>query len=135
MSQFDAVLQGKIAACDVPTMGYRRGEDGEIEKDVFDGVIPKGWADSPASVDDPASLEAERETQPSDFTEAEGFPSEPAPLAPPYTNYSYRELSTELKRRTGKGARPADNAETLMAQLNELDAEERREARTGEQVV
>ena len=35
----------------MPTWGYRRGKDGEIESRIFDdGKLPKGWVDSPAKV-------------------------------------------------------------------------------------
>ena len=40
-----------------PTYGYRRGADGEVEKDLFDGAIPPGWADNPADVDDVTASE------------------------------------------------------------------------------
>ena len=34
---------------DYRTWAYRRGEDGEIEGNIFD-AIPEGWVDSPAKV-------------------------------------------------------------------------------------
>ena len=121
MSQFDAILQQKIMNCEMPTFGYRRGAGGEIEKDVFDGVIPKGWADSPARVDDATALEAEIETEPASGAEEE----ERTALVAPYGNYTYRELSAELKARTGIGARPSENVDALVTRLNEFDATER----------
>jgi len=40
----------RMQAFETPTWGYRRGRDGEVEQDLFDGKPKKGWADSPAGL-------------------------------------------------------------------------------------
>jgi hypothetical protein len=44
-----------------PAWGYRGGKNGEIESKIFeDGVLPKGWLDTPAS------LKPKKEAQPTE---------------------------------------------------------------------
>ena len=40
----------RMNAFKAPTWGFRLAEDGEIERDLFDGKLPKGWVDSPAKL-------------------------------------------------------------------------------------
>lgn len=97
-----------------PTFGYRRAADGSIDKDLFDGALPDGWADSPAKVD---------------WMEAAPPPPvaarpQDAPLAPPYEAHSIPVLSSELKRRSGKGPLPGTPKADVVAALDALDRAE-----------
>ena len=100
----------------VPTFMYRLGEDGECEKRLFDhpGDIPNGqrWVDSPARINDAP----ERAPAPASAPVAEQEET-PASMAPPYNQYGFRELRTELKRRTGKGSKPGTSMEKLIELL------------------
>ncbi len=113
-------LQARIRECENPTFGYRRGEDGEVEKDIFDGEpLPAGWVDSPAKVD------GEVVTAPVEGEET-GSPVHPAPdppLAPPYETHPFNALRAEFKRRTGKVAAMTTSKEGYIALLKELDAQ------------
>ena len=133
MQQPDASMQARILEFENPTFGYRRGEDGGIEKDVFEGEpLPEGWADSPAKVDDRPGR-----TRPvAPFTDGltEGLPpgvkrdpwvppSEPleASLSLPYEDHKFNDLKSEYKRRTGKGPTAGTNKETVVRMLQKLD--------------
>lgn len=93
-----------------PRFGYRRGPDGEIDKDLFDGVLPEGWTDSPAKVE-AVSHETPVETQPF-----------PAALNPPYDQYGFADLRDEYKRRAGKGVKFGASHADFVKLLDELDA-------------
>lgn len=114
-------LQERIKACENPTFGYRRGEDGEIEKDIFDGYVPAGWVDSPAKVDEIVEEPMEREVEkvPGHINE-EGHIERGAPpandLAPPYEDHSFNALRAEVVRRGQKWQR-TEGKKALIARL------------------
>ncbi len=115
MQLTDAAMQDRILKFDNPTFGYRRGENGEIEKDVFEGEpLPDGWVDSPAKVE-------ETHYKPSAPVVRIVAPPENV-LAPPYADHKFNDLKSELKRRTGKGPQTGTNKVTLIQMLEELDA-------------
>lgn len=94
-----------------PTYGYRRGEDGEIEKDLFDGELPEGWFDSPADVD------GEPEAAPKTLGVADADH-----LVPPYDQYSFGQLRAEYERRVGKGPPVGTSTADLVMALSDMDA-------------
>ncbi len=116
MQRPDNQLQIRIKECENPTFGYRRGEDGEIEKDVFDGEpLPDGWVDSPAKVDEQGKRPA--------LSFRTISTAEPAPHHPPhYKARGFQDLQAEYKRRTGKGPKPSVNRLALIEMLKDLDA-------------
>lgn len=110
-------MQRRLREYKAPRFGYRRGEDGEIEKDLFDGVLPDGWADSPAKVDAGAVL---HEPPPADTPAATN--AAPDALTPPYDQYGFADLRDEYKRRSGKGVKFGASHADFVKLLDELDA-------------
>ena len=108
MSQTPAEILSCLKEYKVPTTGYRRGEDGEIEAHIFDRDLPEGWADSPAEVDG-VSPPTEREAA---VTE---------PLSASYEARPFNVLRAELKRRTGKGPAVGTSKAGVVAILTDLD--------------
>ena len=45
MPPVDGEIQRRLREYEAPTWGYRKGDDGKIESDVFDGELPEGCAD------------------------------------------------------------------------------------------
>ena len=143
MQRPDHELQTRIKACESPTFGYRRGEDGEIEKDIFDGEIPDGWVDSPAKVDKardvvPVPFSTKSTTVPRTAAgmwtfddEATEIPVSPSATpesevadetpAKPYEDHKFNVLKTELKRRTGKGPKAGTSKAAVIGRLKDLD--------------
>jgi hypothetical protein len=136
MQQPDAKMQARILKFANPTFGYRRGGDGEIEKEIFDGEpLPEGWVDSPAKVDkavDGSHLAAavtqawfgEQNDPPVPVLEDEEV--EPTPddsaLSRPYADHKFNDLKSALKRRTGKGPKAGTNKVAVIEMLEALDA-------------
>ena len=121
MQRPDAYFQTRIREYENPTFGYRLGEDGEIEKEIFDGEPSEGWYDSPADVPRYASPAAP--------------PAAPAPvpepalpvgggieITAPYGKHKFNDLRAELVRRTAKGPPVGTNKIDLIAMLEDLDA-------------
>lgn len=107
----DGDVQEKLRSFANPRWGYRRGLDGEIEKDLFDGFLPSGWADSPAKVDSPLVAATPGPNR-----------SPPAPEVPPgdtVEDMSIAELNRELKALTGKGARPGTSKTEILELLEQ----------------
>jgi len=117
MPSFNAEEQRRVREYEAPTFGYRLGADGEIEKEVFDGVIPKGWFDTPAALAPGANVDV-KETS----VEKMSVEEVEAGLEAPYIGYSFPKLSKELKRRTGKGAKIGTKVAALIERLEALDA-------------
>lgn len=121
-----------------PRWGYRMGENGEIEKKLFDTRLGAGWVDSPAKVN--AAPEAAEPAPPADPTSPADTDNTtapaPAPEAPtggpatdpgsgltkPYDQHKARVLGAELKRRTGKGPKVGQKKTETVDMLNALDA-------------
>ena len=121
MQRPDAYFQTRIREFESPTFGYRLGEDGEIEKDVFDGEPPEGWYESPADVP--------RYASPAPPPAAPALVPEPAlpvettaEITAPYGERTFNDLRSELKRRVGKGPPVGTNKPDLIAMLEDLDA-------------
>lgn len=95
----------RMKAFAAPTWGYRRLPDGSVDKDLFDGALPAGWAATPADL--PAAA-APKPAQ--------------APTAPGYQGMTFPQLSALLKERTGRGAKIGTPREEIIAALDELDA-------------
>ena len=111
-------LQARIRECENPTFGYRRGEDGEIEKDIFDGEpLPAGWVDSPAKIDEAVNFSTPTPESPPETEPTLGL----APGAP-YEKYAFNVLRAEFKRRTGKAEAATTKKQGYIALLRELDA-------------
>ncbi len=114
-------IQKRIRECENPTFGYRRGGDGEIEKDIFDGEpLPAGWVDSPAMVDEVRA--AVTTTLPVSLVVV------PIPVPPPeggsgpsYEDRKFHDLRAELIRRGKKWDR-GDNKAAVIGRLKNLDA-------------
>jgi hypothetical protein len=125
MQRPDNELQMRIKECANPTFGYRRGEDGEIEKDIFDGEpLPAGWVGSPAEVDEVAgvvSLSFSTKSAPV-LPGAAPVEDDARSLFKPYEDHKFNALKSEYKRRTGKGAKTGTNKVTLIQMLADLDA-------------
>ena len=121
MQRPDPKIQQRVREYENPTFGYRRGEDGGVEKDIFDGEVPEGWVDSPAKVDGAMadgwdnSVDLERDAV---VVEA---PADSA-LSKPYEDHTFNVLRAEFKRRTGKGPNPGTNKLELIQMLKDLDA-------------
>ncbi len=124
MQRSDGQLQIRIRECATPTFGYRRGEDGEIEKDIFDGEpLPAGWVDSPAKVDEAAGVASL-----SFFTKSAPVVPGAAPvkddarsLFKPYEDHPFNVLRAEFKRRTGKVAAKTTSKPDYIRLLQALD--------------
>ena len=127
MQRPDNELQARIRECENPTFGYRRGEDGEIEKDIFNGYIPHGWVDSPADVGDMPPTPHVQPGPPvgGGPVDSPESPPEPAPddsaLAPPYEDHPFNVLRAEFKRRTGKVAAKTTSKPDYIRLLQALD--------------
>lgn len=115
MSISDVEAARKTSEYENPTFGYRKGADGEIEKDIFDGVLPKGWVDSPAKVGKRKKAEAAKEATEDDASESTPDPAEG--LEPPYDQYTFHQLRAELKRRTGMGPKIGTTTAGVIAAL------------------
>ncbi len=111
MPPLAAEIQRKLREYEAPTYGYRKGADGEIEEEVFDGSLPKGWADSPAMVGESKATKAPDTTEP----DTDKF-------TPPYGQYSFGQLRAEFKRRTGGGPKRGTDTAGLIEALEDLDA-------------
>lgn len=112
MPPFDVEIQRKLREYKNATFGYRRGKDGGVESDVFEGDPPKGWSDSPAKC---GNAQGADEPVPGDTPEGSGVTSL-------YGQYSPRKLRAEIKRRTGKKAKRGANSAVLIAMLEQLDS-------------
>lgn len=113
-------IQLRAAEYGNPTWGYRRGEGGEIEKDLFDGDPPPGWFDSPAKIDGAPDDDAKG----TENTEDQGEDAEPVDetVLPPYANHNYQVLISELQRRTGKAPAFGTSKTTLIKMLEKSEA-------------
>lgn len=131
----NAETQRRLREFDSPTCGYRMGEDGEIECEVFETKLPKGWADSPANV---TAKRTKAKAVPDDVPEPDdGWDvvldqpaTDPQPatipaegLSPPYDQYGFTDLRAELKRRTGKGPRYGSTTLDIVAMLEATDGD------------
>jgi len=124
MQRSDGQLQIRIRECATPTFGYRRGEDGLIEKDIFDGEpLPAGWVDSPAKVDEVAgvvSLSFSAKSTPV-LPGAAPVKDDARSLFKPYEDHKFNALKSELKRRTGTGPKAGTNKVAVIEMLTDLD--------------
>jgi hypothetical protein len=118
MQPSDGEIQRRLRAYASPCYGYRRAADGTIEKDLFDGVRPEGWADSPAAVGEAPTWKRPPAKEASDTDGTE------ATMLPPYGHYGFKELRAEIKRRAGKGPVPGTTTKQMIAMLEALDAPE-----------
>jgi len=124
MQRPDNEIQARIKECANPTFGYRRGEDGEIEKDIFDGEpLPAGWVDSPAEVDEVAgvvSLSFSAKSAPV-VPGAAPVKDDARSLFKPYEDHAFHVLRAEFKRRTGKVAANTTSKPDYIRLLQALD--------------
>ena len=110
-------MQARIRECENPTFGYRRGEDGQIEKDIFEGEpLPAGWVESPALLDEVATAPLEPAESPPEPA------ADDSALTRPYEQHPFNALRAEFKRRTGKAAASTTKKQGYIALLLELDA-------------
>lgn len=125
-------MQHRLKTYTNPTFGYRKGKDGEIEKDLFDGELPKGWSDSPAAFDKPKKEEkaekapvakkikaATKDKEPEE-TEAPKV-GEDGKLTPPYDQYEHIDVKNYYKARTGRTPPFGTRLATMIKTLEELD--------------
>ncbi len=131
MQRPDNQLQIRIKECENPTFGYRRGEDGEIEKDIFDGEpLPDGWVDSPARVDEVGIVRPALSFVARSAPILHGAAKDPDkgpgidPGYDPYENHKFKALRAEYTRRTGKKVLLGVNKPELIEMLTELDTAE-----------
>jgi hypothetical protein len=124
----DPEIQRRLKQYGSPAYGYRRAGDGEIEKDLFDGALPAGWAGSPADVGKPASTAVDQGFDPPVHMGGPLVvgPGEAGPGAvgvmPPYDDHKMPVLKEEYMRRTGRGVHPGTTKVGLVAMLEEIDA-------------
>lgn len=113
-------IQRRMKEYENPGWGYRRSADGEVEKMLFDGDPPEGWADSP----DRAYTHVPADATSAGPTATPPPPAEPADtrLSPPYDQYSYAELRAEHMRRMGKGVKVGTSTQGLIDMMDEIDA-------------
>lgn len=122
MQPSDGEIQRRARSYANPLWGYRRGDDGGIDKDLFDGELPVGWYDSPAKVTTFAASQplkvGDRVTVGAEALEVIAT----IPLAPPYDAHNANVIKAEIKRRTGKGVKPGTTKAQMAAMLADLDA-------------
>lgn len=119
MTGIDEGTQEKLRNYASPRWGYQLGAEGEVVKQLFDGVLPDGWADSPAYATKPGRAPKRKPA-----AAAGGAKADDEPLSPPYDQYGFRDLRDEYRHRTGKGVKVGTDTETLIALLEDLDAGE-----------
>ena len=149
-------IQRRLREFEKPTFGYRKGKDGEIEKELFNGNLPKGWYDSPA-VDgakegtftgDPfatstENAEEEKESAEPDSNakqdsqeadeeandgEEEAGSEEEVEFKPPYDKYSFKDLCKFYKQRTGQVIKFGTSMKAVMDLLEALDSADAKKA-------
>lgn len=124
MSLLPAEIQRRLREYASPTWGYRKGADGAVEKQLFDGALPAGWADSPARVDEAKATPMPPKAGPVMLTPGEAASEMAAAggIAPPYDQHAPAQLNAEIKRRTGKGMKPGTSQAEMVERLKDLDA-------------
>lgn len=105
----NAEIQRRMREFKEPTYGYRKGEGGELESELFDGEPPKGWWDSPERIGEPQADE-------------DGFVDPGRSLELPYEDHLFNALRTELKTRQGKGPPQGTDRDEVIEMLEALDA-------------
>jgi hypothetical protein len=112
-------IQRRLREYETPQWGYRRGKDGGVEKDLFDGTLPKGWFDSPARVD---GADDDKPSDPEPVNAPEPADNRIEAVTPPYDDrYGFHHLRLEMQRRTGKGPVPGTTRVDLIKALEALD--------------